>query len=122
METMMPVSWSERRTNMAPHGYRSGRTYSPEVRTSAVAMVEAGTPISAVAESLAIPRKSIVNWVNRAKQQSQAARPAADPPTYEALEAEVAALRAELTQLKEDNDLLGKASAYFARHAQTQRS
>jgi transposase len=107
---------------MTPRGYRSCRTYSPEVRESAVAMVQAGTPISAVAETLAIPRKSIVNWVNRAKQQPPAARPAADAPTSEALEAEIAALRAELAQLKEDNDLLGKASAYFARHAQTRRS
>lgn len=82
-------------------------------------MVEVDTPISAVAESLAIPRKFIVNWGNGARQQSRAACPAADPPTCEALEAEVAALRAELTQLK---DLSETASADFARHAQTQRS
>ena len=107
---------------MAPRGYRSCRTYSPEVRESAVAMVQAGQPISSVAETLAIPRRSVVNWVNRAKQQPPAARPAVDPPTYEALEAEVAALRAEVAQLTEDNDLLGKASAYFARHAPTRRS
>ena len=107
---------------MAPRGYRSCRTYPADVRESAVAMVQAGTPISAVAASLDIPRKSIVNWVNRAKHQGQTSSPLTAPPTYEALEAEVRALRAEVAQLREDNELLGKASAYFARHAATRRS
>jgi transposase len=108
---------------MASRGYRSCRTYTDEVRHSAVAMVQAGQPISAVAETLAIPRRSIVNWVNQARAQGAAASgPAPEPPSYETLEAEVRALRAELAQLREDNELLGKASAYFARHAQTRRS
>lgn len=106
---------------MASRRYRSCRTYTDEVRQSAVAMVQAGQPISAVAETLAIPRRSIVNWVNRAQAQGTR-RPPSEPPSYEALEAEVRALRAELARLKEDNELLGKASAYFARHAQTRRS
>lgn len=106
---------------MAPHGYRSCRTYPAEVKESAVAMVQAGTPISAVAETLDIPRKSIVNWVNRAKHQGPTSPPLMEPPTYEALQAEVRALRAEVAQLREDNEVLGKASAYFARHAPTRR-
>lgn len=105
---------------MASRGYRSCRTYTDEVRQSAVAMVQGGTPISAVAETLAIPRRSIVNWMNRASQAVPA--PPAEPPSYEALEVELKALRAEVAQLREDNELLGKASAYFARHAQTRRS
>jgi transposase len=107
---------------MPSRSYRSCRTYTEEVRQSAVAMVQAGQPISAVAETLAIPRRSLVNWVNRAKGQETAARPPAESPSYEALDAEVRALRAEVAQLREDNELLGKASAYFARHAQTRRS
>ena len=107
---------------MASHGYRSCRTYTHEVRQSAVAMVEGGQPISAVAETLAIPRRSIVNWVTRAAQQAPPDAAPAETPSTEALEAEVRALRAEVAQLKEDNELLGKASAYFARHAQTRRS
>lgn len=108
---------------MAPRAYRSCRAYTDEVRQSAVAMVEAGQPISAVAAMLAIPRRSIVNWVKRAEQQGTVPRrPPAATPSYEELEAEVRALRAEAAQLREDNELLGKASAYFARHAQTRRS
>lgn len=108
---------------MSPRGYRSCRTYTDEVRQSAVAMVQAGTPISAVAETLAIPRRSIVNWVNRATQhQAAVTRPHAEEPRAADLEAELRALRAEVAQLKEDNELLGTASAYFARHAQTRRS
>lgn len=108
---------------MAPRGYRSCRTYSDEVRQSAVAMVQAGQPISAVAETLAIPRRSVVNWVKRAEQHGAvASRPLTEPPSYEALEAELRVLRAEVAQLREDNELLGTASAYFARHAQTRRS
>jgi transposase-like protein len=85
-------------------------------------MVQAGQPISTVAETLEIPRRSIVNWVNRARTEAPVHHPSAEKPTYDALEAEVRALRAELAQLREDNDLLGNASAYFARHAQTRRS
>lgn len=106
---------------MSPRGYRNCRTYTPEVRQSVVALVQAGTPISEVAETMDIPRKSIVNWVNRAKQREAAPVPPPATPSYEALEAEVRDLRAEMTQLKEDNELLGKASAYFARHAPTRR-
>ena len=86
---------------MSPRGYRNCRTYTPEVRQSAVAMVQAGTPVSAVAETMDIPRKSIVNWVKRAKQAPAPARAPADPPTYEALESEVRALRAEVAKLRE---------------------
>jgi transposase len=107
---------------MASRGYRSCRTYTDEVRQSAVAMVAAGQPISAVAATLAIPRRSLVNWVKRASGEASAPAPPSEKPTYDALEAEVRALRAEVAQLTEDNDLLGKASAYFARHAQTRRS
>ena len=108
---------------MAPCGYRSCRTYPPEVKESAVAMVQAGTPISAVAASLDIPHKSIVNWINRAKREARGPSGSpVDPPSSEALEAELRALRAEVAQLREDHDLLGKASAYFARHAATRRS
>jgi transposase len=85
-------------------------------------MVQAGQPLSAVAETLAIPRRSLVNWVKRATGEAAVPRPPAETPSYEALDAEVRALRAEVAQLKEDNELLGKASAYFARHAQTRRS
>lgn len=52
---------------MASRGYRSCRTYTDPIRQSAVAMVRAGTPISAVAETLGIPRRSVVNWVKRAE-------------------------------------------------------
>jgi transposase len=108
---------------MSPRGYRSCRTYTEEVRQSAVTMVEAGTPISAVAETLDIPRRSIANWVNRAAQQRTVpTSPAGELPSYEVLQAEVRALRAEVAQLTEDNELLGKASAYFARHVPTRRS
>lgn len=107
---------------MSSRNYRSCRMYTVEVRQSAVAMVQAGQPISAVAETLAIPRRSLVNWVKAAERAAvTAASPPPEPPSYEILDAEVRALRAEVAQLKEDNDLLGKASAYFARHAQTRR-
>lgn len=108
---------------MPSRTYRSCRTYTEEVRQTAVAMVQAGEPISAVAETLAIPRRSLVNWVKRAERAGvTATSPPPASPSYDALDAEVRALRAEVAQLKEDNDLLGKASAYFARHAQTRRS
>jgi transposase len=106
---------------MPSRNYRSCRTYTDEVRQSAVAMVQAGQPISAVAETLAIPRRSIVNWIKRANGAVEPPHPPPEPPPYDALETEVRALRAEVAQLREDNDLLGQASAYFARHAQTRR-
>lgn len=105
---------------MASGNYRSCRTYTDEVRQSAVTMVQAGQPISAVAETLAIPRRTIVNWVNQAGPPLAAAP--REQPSYADLDAELRTLRAEMAQLKEDNELLGKASAYFARHAQTRRS
>lgn len=107
---------------MSPKSYRNCRTYTDEVRQRVVAMVQAGTPISEVSETMDIPRRSIANWVKPAEgTASETSGASEDAPSYDALATEVQALRTELAQLREDNALLGKASAYFAQHAQTRR-
>ena len=89
----------------------SRRQYSEEFKREAVAMVEAGHGVDAVARSLGMPPGSLWNWVAKASQPAvervAGAPEAIDPAAYAALQRRVAELEREV-------EFLGKASAYFA--------
>ena len=95
------------------------RQYTEEFKREAVAMVEAGQGVEAVARSLGLPPGSLWNWVAKATGPTPAGSTGAgtgeaapvDPAAYAALQRRVA-------ELERENEFLGKASAYFAGKAQ----
>ena len=92
------------------------QNYSPEFRAEAVKLVlEQGLAQEAAATRLGLPKGTIGNWVAAAKKgrtQAPGARSVAE------LEDEVARLRKELAQARQERDILKKATAYFAKESQ----
>jgi transposase-like protein len=93
------------------------RKFDPEVKARAVRMVrdqvgEYGSVTAAseaVGAKLGIGRETLRNWVRRA-EIDEGLR---DGPTSEELE-QLRKLKAEVKQLREDNEILRKASIFFA--------
>lgn len=88
--------------------------FSPEFKREAVRHLrESGKPAAVVARELGIPRNRIYKWATDLDQQGMAAfsgsgrRPAAQD--------ELSKLRRENARLQEENIILKKAAAYFAK-------
>jgi transposase len=88
--------------------------FSPEFKREAVRQLrESGKPAAVVARELGIPRNRIYKWATDLDQQGNAAfsgsgrRPAAQD--------ELSKLRREVARLEEENIILKKAAAYFAK-------
>jgi transposase len=98
------------------------RRYSADFKREAVALVDAGNRVEWVARELGMPHGTLWAWVYRARgggtrtsgTASEVSVPDAalpvDPLAYQA------ALK-RIAELERENELLGKASAYFARKA-----
>jgi transposase-like protein len=95
------------------------RRFTAEFKLEAVRLVQAGKkPVSQIARELGVARQELYNWVRLAERRK------GDPPTdvfpghgrRAAADAEIARLRRELEQAKEDNDILKKAAAFFAKN------
>lgn len=84
------------------------RTYSDTFMADAVRLVQDGTSISRVARELGIPNGTLWNWVQRARGEP------APTTALSAEQQELRALRQRVAELEQENDFLGKASAYFA--------
>ena len=90
--------------------------YTPELRAEAVRMVlDQGMTQGTVAQRLSIPKGTIANWVAAAKHGRG---PVSGAKTAQELESEIAKLRKELTEVKQERDVLKKATAYFAKESQ----
>ena len=88
--------------------------YTLEFKQEAVRLVEGGQSKASVAKSLGLVEQTLFNWVKaiRAGQLSAADSKAVSPEQME-----IARLRAELARVKMERDILGKATAYFAKGA-----
>ncbi len=87
---------------------RSRRTFTPEFKAEAVALVEAsGGQVAKVARELGIYDSTLGNWVKLARQEREGA------PTAEE-RAEVRELRKELERVTRERDILAKAVAFFS--------
>ena len=86
------------------------RTYTPEFRAEAVALVvEGGVSQSQVARDLGIAQSLLSKWVQKAKV-------AALPGALTAAEREeLRRLRRENNILRQERDILKKAAAFFAK-------
>ena len=87
--------------------------YTLEFKQEAVRLVESGQSIRAAARHLNIAEQSLFNWVKAQRENRLAG--AASSRTVSAEQREISRLRAELAQVKMERDILGKATAYFAR-------
>jgi transposase-like protein len=93
--------------------------YSREFKLEAVRLVQAGAkPVTQIARELGVPRQQLYNWVRQAEKR--AGQPHSDVfpgngnRTSEG--AELERLQRENAQLKEDVEILKKATAFFAKH------
>ena len=88
--------------------------FSAEFKREAIRLMQtSGKPAAALARELGVPRNRLYKWAQDAeKKGDQAFRGSGRP---KASQDELAALRRELARVKEENEILKKAAAYFAR-------
>jgi transposase len=89
------------------------KTYTREFKLQAVRMTTVeGLSVAEVARRLGVGENCLRVWRDAAKQQGEAAFPG--PGNLSAEQEELRRLRAEVTRLRAERDLLKKAAAYFA--------
>ena len=86
--------------------------YTIEFKLEAVRLVEGGQSIAAVARTLGVVNQTLFNWV---KARREGKLTGVDSRPVSAEQMEIARLRAELARVKMERDILGKATAYFAK-------
>ena len=89
------------------------KKYTPEYRIEAARLViDSDRTIAEVARELGIGEQLLGRWV-RAERERTGATGEDEPLTVDE-RAELARLRREVSELKLDNEFLGKAAAFFA--------
>jgi transposase-like protein len=86
--------------------------YTLEYKLEAVRLVKGGQAAAVTAKILGIPKQTLENWV-RLHGKGQLKGAGDKPVSPEQME--LARLRAENARLRMERDILGKATAYFAR-------
>jgi transposase len=86
--------------------------YTLEFKLEAVRVVEGGQSIAAVARALEVAEQTLFNWV-KAHREGRLQASHGKPVSAEQME--ISRLRAELARVKMERDILGKATAYFAK-------
>ena len=87
--------------------------YTLEFKQEAVRLVESGESIAAAARSVGVVEQTLFNWV-KAKREGRL-KGANSSQAVSAEQMEISRLRAELALVKMERDILGKATAYFAK-------
>ena len=90
--------------------------YTPEFRLEAVKLAESGLGITAAAKRLSVPKSSLHKWVSaqRAGKLAEVGKGQRVPTEHEV---ELARLRKELAETKQERDLLKKFATYFAKES-----
>ena len=88
------------------------RRYTLEYKQEAVGLVASGQRVSAAAKSLGIVEQTLANWV-KADKLGQLRGLSSEQLSAERMEN--IRLRAELARVTMERDILGKATAYFAK-------
>ena len=89
-------------------------TYTLEFKLEAVRLVKGGQSVPVTGKILGVPVQTLGNWV-RLSGKGQL-KGAGDKPVS-AEQMELARLRAENARLRMERDILGKATAYFAKQS-----
>ena len=88
------------------------RRYTLEYKQEAVRLVATGQRVSAAARALGIVEQTLANWV-KADKAGQLRGVSSEQVSSERMENN--RLRAELARVTMERDILGKATAYFAK-------
>jgi transposase len=88
------------------------RRYTLEYKQEAVRLVNSGQKVSAAAKALGIVEQTLANWV-KADRAGQLRGLSGEQLSAERMEN--IRLRAELARVTMERDILGKATAYFAK-------
>ena len=96
---------------------RNRRHFSKDFKLGAVKLVtEQGYSAGEAARRLEIDRKSLWEWIKQLAPQFDAAAAGRDvPDDPQSLASELRSLRKENDQLRLENEILKKATAYFAK-------
>lgn len=88
--------------------------FSAEFKREALRLMQnSGKPVAVVARELGVPRNRLYKWADEAGKKGASAFGGSGRP--KASNDEVGVLKRELARLKEENEILKKAAAYFAR-------
>jgi transposase len=100
----------ERETTM--RNVKRGR-YTLEFKQEAVRLVESGQRLAAAARSLGVVEQTLGNWVKLHRAGKLQGVIGKSAVTAEQME--ISRLRAELARVTMERDILGKATAFFAK-------
>jgi transposase len=89
------------------------KVYTYEFKMEAVRLVESGQSIAEASRSLGVVEQTLFNWFKAHKAGKLTANGRGSKLTAEQIE--IRQLRAELARIKMERDILGKATAYFAK-------
>jgi transposase len=90
------------------------RKYTAEFRAEAVRMVESGHSQAEVSRQLGISDQTLWNWVHQAAIDSGRGKP---EELTSAERDELRQLRREVERLREEREILKKATAFFAKES-----
>ena len=91
------------------------KTYTREFKLEAIRLMEAtDRPASEIAMELGIRRNQLYKWKEQLIKTGDVASPVKGRPKKED-QSETAGLRQENKRLRQENEILKKAAAYFAR-------
>ena len=89
--------------------------YTLEFKQEAVRLVRGGERVSTAARTLGVSAQSLDNWV---KAEAAGRLHDVRGKALTAEQMEIARLKAELSRVRMERDILKKAAAYFARESQ----
>jgi transposase len=87
--------------------------YTLEFKQETVRLVASGQSIAAAARAVGIAEQTLFNWIKAQRQGRLSGIASSRAPSAEQME--ISRLRAELARVKMERDILGKATAYFAK-------
>ena len=87
--------------------------YTLEFKVEAVRLVESGQSIAEASRSLGVVEQTLANWVKLSRAGKLKEVVGKTGVTEEQME--ITRLRAELARVTMERDILGKATAYFAK-------
>ena len=92
------------------------KTYTKELKLEAIRLMdESGRPPAEIAMQLGIRRNQLYKWKEQLARSGEAAFSGKRGRPTKENQSELATLKQENLRLKEENEILKKAAAYFAR-------